>query len=182
MFSGGSGILTPDLRAKADRFGIAGVHVARDADAGIVGEHSLDACGHFFCAVGDDDLARVLRVADAHAAAIVNRNPARAAGRIEQSIQQRPIGDGVRAVEHFFRFAIRRGDRAAIEVIAPDHDGRLQFASRDEIVQRQAEFVALAVAEPADARGQSLEAHALLRQLDPARQEFRCAGNISSTS
>ena len=50
--------------------------------------------------------------------------------------------------------------------------GAFQFAARDQIVQRHAEAVAFAVAEPADARGQALETHAFLRELDPARKNF----------
>ena len=57
-------------------------------------------------------------------------------------------------------------------MIAADHDRRFQFAARDEIVEREAEFVALAIAEPADARGQALKADALLRELDPAAENF----------
>ncbi len=123
-------------------------------------------------AVGNEDLSRVQGIADSHAAAIVNRNPACTARGIEQGIQQRPIGHRIGAIAHFFGFAERRGDRAAIEVIASDHDGRLQFSARDQIVERNAEFFALPIAEPADAGGQSLKAHALLRERNPAAENF----------
>ena len=56
-------------------FVVAGVHVAGDADAGIVGQHALDALRHVVGAVGDGDLSGVLRVADAYASAVVDRNP-----------------------------------------------------------------------------------------------------------
>ena len=55
-------------------------------------------------------------------------------------------------------------------MIAANHNGRFQFASSDQIVQRQPKFVALAVSQPANARRQSLKSHALLRQLYPAAQ------------
>src|SRR5450755_3922172 len=57
-------------------------------------------------------------------------------------------------------------------MIAADHDRSFQLAARDQIVQREAEFIALAVAEPADARGKSLEADTFLRELDPAAENF----------
>ena len=57
-------------------------------------------------------------------------------------------------------------------MIAADDDRRFEFAAGDEIVQREAEFVSLAVAEPADSRGVALELNALLRQANPARQNF----------
>src|SRR5712691_1522141 len=166
------GNLHAGLARELDGFGIAGVGVSGNTDAGIVGEHALDARGHFFGAVGDRDLSGVLRVPDAHAAAIVNRNPRCAAGGIEQGVEQRPIGNGVRAVAHFFGFAEGRSHRAAIEMVAANHDRRFQFAARDQVVQRQSESVALAVTQPADARGQSLEAHAFLRQADPPAKDF----------
>src|ERR1700730_3220749 len=57
-------------------------------------------------------------------------------------------------------------------MIAPNHDGAFQFAARHQIVERHPEAVAFAVAEPADARGQALKSHALLRELDPARKNL----------
>ena len=73
-----------------------------------------------------------------------------------------------RAVAHRLGLALRRGDRAGVEVVAADHDRRLDLAGRDELVEAQAGEVALAVAEPADPRRQPLERDALARQLDPA--------------
>ena len=75
-----------------------------------------------------------------------------------------------RAVFHAFGFAEGRRDGAAVEVIAADHDRRFDLAFLHQIVHRQAELGALAVAEPADARGQSLELDALAREIDPAAE------------
>src|SRR5713101_546132 len=55
-------------------------------------------------------------------------------------------------------------------MVAPDHDGRLQFALGHQGIKRQAKLVPFAVAEPADARRQALKFHSLLRQLDPASE------------
>src|SRR4051794_16347224 len=60
-------------------------------------------------------------------------------------------------------------------MIAPDDDRRLDDAAPDQVVDRQAEARALAVAEPEDARRQALEGDALARQADPAA-ERRVAG------
>ena len=57
-------------------------------------------------------------------------------------------------------------------MVAANHDGSFQFAARHQIIQREAEFVALSVAQPADARRQSLESDALLRQMNPACENF----------
>ena len=42
-----------------------------------------------------------------HAAAVVQRHQGRAAGGIQQSVQQQPVGDRIRAVAHGFGFAVR---------------------------------------------------------------------------
>src|SRR5262249_49782517 len=86
-------------------FGIPGIHVTGNPDARVVGEDTLDARSHLGRAVSHGHLAGVQGIADAYTASIVNRNPARSAGGIEQGIEQRPIGHGIRTVEHFFCFA-----------------------------------------------------------------------------
>src|ERR1700693_6394480 len=65
---------------------ISSIDVPGHADARIIGEHTLDTLSHFFGAVGYGDLAGMLRVADAHAAAVVNRHPRGPAGGVEQGI------------------------------------------------------------------------------------------------
>ena len=57
-------------------------------------------------------------------------------------------------------------------MIPAHHHGRLDFAFRHQVVERQAKFVALAVAQPANSRRQTLKFDAFLRQLDPASQMF----------
>ena len=57
-------------------------------------------------------------------------------------------------------------------MVASNYDRRLQFASRDQIIQRQPKLVALTITQPADSRGKPLKFHPLLRQLDPARENL----------
>ena len=101
---------------------------------------------------------------------MVDRDPGRAAGRRKQRIQESPIGNRVAAVLHRFGLAIRARHRSRVEVIAADHDRRLELALRDHLVEREARLVALAQAEPADARGQPLELDAAARHLEPLRE------------
>jgi hypothetical protein len=56
-------------------------------------------------------------------------------------------------------------------VIPPDHHRRLDLARADELVDRKARPRAVAEAEPADARREPLEGHALRRELEPALEE-----------
>ena len=122
-------------------------------------------------AVGDDDHPGMNRVADADAAAVMHRHPGGAGGGVQQRVQNRPVGDGVAAVAHAFGLAVRRGDRSGVEMIAADHDRRRDRALAHQLVDAQAEARAIAVAEPEDARRQSLE-----------RARARCASRIQRQS
>ena len=179
---GGIGSSSPCSLGGRDRLRVAGVGVAEDARARIGREHALEPLGHLVAAVGDDDHARVDRVADPDAAAVMDADPRRARGDVEQRVQDRPVGDRVGAVPHRLGLAVRRGDRAGVEVIAADHDGRLDLAGPDELVDREPGAGAIAVAEPADPRRQALEGDALGRQLEPALEQRRRPGRARAAS
>ena len=98
--------------------------MADDAHAGVDGQDPFQAFGRFRRAVGDNDLPGVQAVADAHAAAVVEADPGRAAGGVDQRVEDGPVGDGVGAVFHAFGFAVGAGDGAAVEVVAADHNRR----------------------------------------------------------
>ena len=109
------------------------------------------------CPVGDDHHARVDRVADPDAAAVVDADPGRACRRVEKRVEDRPVGDRVRAVPHRLRLAVRRCDRPGVQVVPTDHDRRRDSPDADERVDREPALRAVAVAEPADPRRQPLE-------------------------
>ena len=123
-------------------------------------------------AVGDADLTGVDRAADADAAAVVDAHPRGARTRVDEAVQERPVGDRVRPVDHRLGLAVGRGDRARVEVIAADHDRRLQFTGTHHLIEAQPEPVSLPVAEPADPRRQALERDTLAGHRDPAVQTF----------
>ena len=152
--------------------GVAGIGMTCHADPGIGGEHPLQPRVRIGGAVGDDDHAGVQRLADADAAAVMHRHPRRATRRVEQRIQDRPVGDGVAAVAHGLRLAVRRGDGSGIEMIAADDHGCADLAASHHVVDLQSESRAGAVAKPADARRQPLELHAGAGQPDPPRQRL----------
>ena len=158
------------LASALDRGWVARIRVTHHAGGRIVPEHALDALGGGVGAVADDHHTRVLGKADAHAAAVVEAHPGGAAGGVEQGVEQWPVRHGVGAVPHGFGFSIGAGHRARVEVIAADHDGRLQLAGLDHLVECQSGTVALAQAHPADARGQALERDPAARQVEPAMQ------------
>ena len=122
--------------------------------------------------VGHDDHAGVDRVADADAAPVVHAHPVRAGRRVDQRVEDRPVGDRVGTVEHRLGLAVRARDASGIEVVSADHDGCADRPARDELVEALAGEVALAVPEPADARRQPLERDLLARELQPPLQPF----------
>ena len=144
--------------------------MAHHASAGIVPEHARNAPVGGLGAVADDDHTGVLRIAHADAAAMVQRNPGRTTGDVEHGVEQRPVADRIAAVLHRFGLAIGAGHAARIEMIATDHDRSLQFATAHHFVEGQAELVALAETDPADACRQALEADALARHVEPVVQ------------
>ena len=56
-------------------------------------------------------------------------------------------------------------------MVAPDHDRRLDRAAPDELVHREPRLRAVAVAEPADSRGEPLERHPLGCEREPPLQQ-----------
>ncbi len=98
----------------------------------------------------------------------MDRDPRRSGDSVQQGVQDRPIGDRIRAVLHPLGLAVGGGDRASIEVVASDYDRGGDLPGSDQFVEREACFCSLTVAEPADPRGKPLEGHLLLCLLDPA--------------
>src|SRR6266446_4410898 len=100
-------------------------------------------------------------VTDAHAAAVMKRNPAGAARGIQERIEDRPVSNCVRAVFHAFGFTVRGRNRSGVEMIAPNRDWRFEIAPAHEFIDGFTHLGALAITQPADARRQSLELHAI---------------------
>ena len=97
--------------------------MANNAHAGIIGQHTFDARGHFVGTVGAEDLAGMLRITNAHATAVVDGNPGGSAGGVDESVEKGPIGNGVGAIPHGFGFAVGRGYGAAVEMVTANYDG-----------------------------------------------------------
>ncbi|MOA56388.1 hypothetical protein D3C78_1803580 [compost metagenome] len=74
--------------------------MAHDAGGRVVMQDAGDTLGGFIGAVTDDHHSGVLGEAHADAAAVVQRHPGGTAGGVEQGVEQRPVGYGIRAVLH----------------------------------------------------------------------------------
>ena len=92
------------------------------------------------------------RATDADATAVMQRHPGGARGDVEHGVEHRPVGDRVGAVHHALGLAVRRGDGPGIEMVAADHQRCGDLARSDELVEAQPGTMAIAVADPADAR------------------------------
>ena len=84
---------TPAAAARIERvlWNDPALGVARHAECRVVPQHPLDACRGGRRAVADDDHAGMLRIADADAAAVMQRNPGGPARAVEQRVEQRPV-------------------------------------------------------------------------------------------
>ncbi len=149
---------------------VTSVDVADDAHPGVVREHAGQLLRRQRRTVGHADLAGVDGPANPDAAAVVDGDPRGPAGRVQQRIEQRPVGNGIRPVEHLLGFTVRRGHRTAVEVVAADHDRGFQAPVRHHLVEAQTGPVAFAVAEPADAGRQPLKSDLLAGHRQPAAQ------------
>src|SRR6185312_9796154 len=162
----------PPFVCDIDRPLVARVGMTHDTGTGIVREYAFEREVRAIAAIRDDDDACVERIPYSHAAAVMETHPRGPAGRVEQRVEKRPVGDRVRSVPHTLCLAIGRSNRPRIEVIATDDDRCLDLALADHLVEGEPEQMPFLVPEPADAGRQALEADALRGVIEPAQQPF----------
>src|SRR5688500_1510407 len=104
------------------RLFVASVGVPGNPGSRIIGEYALETHTHLRRAVGNDHLTGVKRIADAHSATMVKRDPRRAARDIQHRVEDGPVSDSISPVAHAFGFPERRGHAAGVEMIATDRD------------------------------------------------------------
>src|SRR5699024_2830970 len=114
--------------------------MAHDATAWIVGEHTLQATTGLFSSVSHTDHPGMNGIADAYPAPVMQRYPAGATGGIEHSIQQRPVGDGIRTIFHILCLAVGRSHRTGIQVVASNHQRSIHLSFFNEPVEYGAHF------------------------------------------
>ena len=76
------------------------------------------------------------RVANTNTSTMMQGDPRRARGCIQQRVEQRPVGDRIAAVFHRLRFAVWRGHRSTIQVVTPNHNRGLDNALRYQVVEQ----------------------------------------------
>ena len=112
----------------------------------------------------------MLAEAHADAAAVMQADPCRAAGGVQKRIQERPVADRVAAILHRLGFAVGARHGTGVQMIAPDHNGRLQLACAHHFVEGQPRLVPLSQPDPANPRRQPLKRDAVLRHVQPLMQ------------
>ena len=151
---------------------VAGIGVTNHAHSRVGEEHAGELLRGEIRAVGKTHHAGVDTAADADSTTVMDAHPGGSARGIHEGVQERPVGDRVRAVDHGLGLAIRGCNRTRIQVVSPDHDRCLDLAALDHLIETQTKSVAFAVPEPTDARGQALERDTLARKSDPARERL----------
>src|ERR1700679_1298772 len=91
---------------------------------------------------------------------------------VKERVEERPVGDSVGAIEHFFGFPVGAGYGTGVEMVAANSNGGGKLTFADEVVYCFAHALALAITEPADARGQALEGKAAAGKTEPAVEDF----------
>jgi hypothetical protein len=146
------------IRAGAGkRLLISGIGMPHHAARRVIPQHSLQALRSGIAAVADDDHPRMLRVPHADPAAVVERNPRRAARAVEERVEQCPVRYRIGAVAHRLGLAVGARHRSGVEVISPDDDRRFELSRAHHLVEREPGAMPLAEPQPADARRQALE-------------------------
>src|SRR3546814_6544455 len=102
-----------------------------DAACAVIDQHARQAVPRRIGTVGHDYQAGMLAIAHADAAAMVKRHPACASGGIEQCVEQRPVGNGVRTVAHGLGFTIWARHGARVQMRSEEHTSELQSLMRN---------------------------------------------------
>ena len=110
--------------------------------------------------VRHDHLTSMLAVADADAPSVVEGYPGGAPHGIDQRVENGPIGYCIGSIEHPLRLAVGACHGARIQMIVANDDRRLDDSLPDQFIESQSGLGAFPVAQPANARRQTLERHA----------------------
>ena len=149
---------------------IARIGVAHDTRRRIIPQHPLDARFRSIGTVAANDQTGVLREAHADATTVMEGYPGSATRSGQQQVEQRPVGNRVGTVQHRLGLTIGTRYRTGIKMITANDHGCFKLTGFHHFVERNTKPVAIAEANPADTRRQSLETDAALRHVEPVVQ------------
>ncbi len=153
------------------RFRIPRVGIPHHAQRRVIGQRQRDALVGLAGAVGDHGDAGASHVTGIAATAGMDGHEIGLRGTHRHGVEQRPVGDGVRAVAHALGHDVGMRHRPGIQMIAGKGNRPRQHALADHVVDGDRERRAFAVAEPGDPRRQAFERNVLARQRDPVGQD-----------
>src|SRR4029453_10315301 len=116
---------------------VAGVDVADDAHAGVVGQEPFELFRGQVRSVSDGNLPGVQGPANTDTTAVMDRHPGSTRRGVQQGIQQRPVSHRVRPVSHGLGLPVRGRHRTGIQVVTADHDRSLDLALLHQLVEQQ---------------------------------------------
>src|SRR5262249_385112 len=148
------------------------VNMTQHTHARVAGQHHLQPPFGVCAAVGHYHHAGVQAVADPDAAAVVYAHPPGPARGIDERIEHRPVGDGIRAVPHAFGLAVGRGYRPPTDAPPPAPPRPLPLPPPPPAVHTVSPMRPPAVPERADAGGQPLLVDLFAGQPDPASERL----------
>ena len=68
--------------------------------------------------VSDADLPGVNLPANANSSTVVNAHPGRPGASVDKSVEQRPVSNRIRSIEHALSLTVWGGDRTRVEMVA----------------------------------------------------------------
>src|SRR6266705_1582862 len=151
---------------------VAGIGVARNTDPRVIRQHAIEALGHLIGAVGNDHLSGMQRVANSRAAPVVKRDPTRAGSRVQQRVEDGPIGDRVTPILHAFSLSERGSDGAAVQMVAANDDRSFNFSGFHKMIDALAKLSPFTVSQPADACRQTLKPDFLPSEMNPPAEDL----------
>ena len=110
--------------------------------------------------------------ANADPSTVVEGHPRCPRCRVQQGVEQRPVGNGVGSIQHGLGLPVGARHASRVQVVPADHDRRRELSRGHHLVEAKSGEVALLVAEPANTGRQSFELDLLSGLLDPATKVF----------
>src|SRR2546427_10176633 len=85
-------------------------------------------------ATGAETHACVNAVAHSDATALMYAHPSCTGGRVQQSVEYRPVSDGITAIKHVFGLSPRRGNASTVEMVPSNPDRSSKLPLRHHLV------------------------------------------------
>src|SRR5665213_3637101 len=114
---------------------ITGISMTDNTQPRIIPEDPAQSRSCLIGSIGNDHHTGMYAVSHANPAPLMQADPTGAACGIYEGVEYGPVGYGIAAVCHGFRFPVGAGHGTGIEVVPADHYGCLQFFYSDQFIE-----------------------------------------------